>query len=250
MRRRTSIELAARLSVLAVSREAPSPGVLYRLDGVMLDVAPRRVRRLATDTVVIAGGVPCVDPLTAPLDLAADVDDLVWEQALESALRRKLATIKAIEEALPAMSRIPGVARIRRVLALRPRGRPADGQHPRDADGAAGPDGPGTPATRAAVPRREPPRRLRRRCRPGVAQSSGSSSSSMARSTRTNRCTTPARDGRRRGQGLAVRPVHLDRGRSPADHHGETPRRGGRPRSPAHVNGAGTVRALPTSSWR
>ena len=53
------------------------------------------------------------------LDLAAEVDDLVWEQALESALRQKLTTVAEIER---RMFGVRGVGRIRRVLALRPKG--------------------------------------------------------------------------------------------------------------------------------
>jgi hypothetical protein len=61
------------------------------------------------------------------VDLAATLDDETWEQALESALRKKLTSIAAIEAELLTMgaSRTPGVARIRRVLALRPPGAPA-----------------------------------------------------------------------------------------------------------------------------
>ena len=60
------------------------------------------------------------------IDLAADLDDLRWEQALESALRRRLVTVDELESLLPELGRgrIPGTARIRRVLALRPPGAP------------------------------------------------------------------------------------------------------------------------------
>jgi hypothetical protein len=52
------------------------------------------------------------------IDLAADLDDLGWEQALESAIRRRLTTIGDIERAVPALgaARIAGTARIRRAL--------------------------------------------------------------------------------------------------------------------------------------
>jgi very-short-patch-repair endonuclease len=60
------------------------------------------------------------------LDLAACLDDLTWEQALESALRKHLTAIDFVLAQLPVMSasRTPGVKRIRRVLALRPDGAP------------------------------------------------------------------------------------------------------------------------------
>lgn len=54
------------------------------------------------------------------LDLAAELDDLQWEQALESALRKGLATVDAIA-ATPIRR---GARRVRRVLALRPAGAP------------------------------------------------------------------------------------------------------------------------------
>jgi very-short-patch-repair endonuclease len=56
------------------------------------------------------------------IDLAGELDDLVWEQALESALRRRLTTIRDVERAARGCQR--GVARMRRVLALRPAGTP------------------------------------------------------------------------------------------------------------------------------
>jgi hypothetical protein len=60
------------------------------------------------------------------VDLAGTLDDDHWEQALESALRRGLATVGELEASLPVLgrSRVPGTARIRRVLAGRPHGAP------------------------------------------------------------------------------------------------------------------------------
>jgi very-short-patch-repair endonuclease len=79
------------------------------------------------------------------VDLAATLDDLKWERAMESALRKKLTTVSEIEAELPALgrSRVAGVARIRRELALRPPGaRPTESvletrmvQLARDVDG-------------------------------------------------------------------------------------------------------------------
>jgi hypothetical protein len=58
------------------------------------------------------------------MDLAAELSDAVWEQVLESALRKRLTTIAALQAATIEMgrARTPGAARIRRVLALRPPG--------------------------------------------------------------------------------------------------------------------------------
>lgn len=102
-------------------------GVLHGLDSVGLDARPTRRARLDAEHVVVVHGIPCADGLTALVDLAASLDDLMWEQALESALRQRLTTIAGIEGVLPALgaSRVPGTARVRRVLGLRPPGAPA-----------------------------------------------------------------------------------------------------------------------------
>ncbi len=101
-------------------------GVLHGLDGVDLDDRPLRRRSLPPGRIVSAEGVACADGVQTMIDLAADLDDLVWEQALESALRRRLATVAELELSLGELGRgrIPGTARIRRVLALRPPGAP------------------------------------------------------------------------------------------------------------------------------
>jgi hypothetical protein len=101
-------------------------GVLHGFDAVELDDRPTRRDALPADRIVQLGGVKCADALTTLVDLASSVDDLVWEQALESALRTRAVSIAEIEELLPALgrARTPGVARIRRVLALRPTGAP------------------------------------------------------------------------------------------------------------------------------
>src|SRR4051812_25578455 len=80
------------------------------------------MRGARPSTFVIVDGVPCTDGAQTMIDLAALVDDLVWEQSLESALRKRLLTIDDLVNALPDLSaaRTPGTPRIRRVLALRP----------------------------------------------------------------------------------------------------------------------------------
>jgi hypothetical protein len=95
-------------------------GVLYKLDAVMLD--NRSTRRTKPTNVVVVEGLPCPDGLQTMIDLAALVDDDTWEQALESALRKKLTTVDALVASLPELgaTRTPGTTRIRRVLALRP----------------------------------------------------------------------------------------------------------------------------------
>ena len=100
-------------------------GTPSRLDGVSLvaaDVARRRP--IVAEHIVLVGGVPCTDGTLTMVDLAGLVDDLVWEQALESALRKGLTTIEAIEALAPGRR---GAARIKRVLALRPPGAPPTG---------------------------------------------------------------------------------------------------------------------------
>jgi hypothetical protein len=60
------------------------------------------------------------------VDLAPLVDDLVWEQALESGLRKGLFKLEELESLVPLLtkSRTAGSPRIKRVLALRPPGAP------------------------------------------------------------------------------------------------------------------------------
>ncbi len=104
-------------------------GVLHGLDGVGLDGRPVRRRSLPAERVVVVDGIRCTDGLQTLIDLAGCLDDLVWEQALESALRRKLLSVADLERVLPALgqARVPGTGRIRRVLNLRPDGAPPTG---------------------------------------------------------------------------------------------------------------------------
>ena len=87
-------------------------GVLLGLDSVRLDGAPTR---RTTITPIVIAGLACADARQTLLDLAATLDDDTWEQALESALRKRLVTIGAFDE----LPRVPGVRRVRRVLARR-----------------------------------------------------------------------------------------------------------------------------------
>jgi hypothetical protein len=113
---------------------------LHDLDSVTLGAPPhvtvppnRMTRRagvrrlwLPPERIVTVDGIPCTDGFQTLVDLAPALDDLTWEQALESAVRKGLVTIDQLEDALPALgrSRTPGTRRMRVVLALRPRGAP------------------------------------------------------------------------------------------------------------------------------
>jgi very-short-patch-repair endonuclease len=109
-------------------------GVLYGLDSVRLRTpyltvppggdghrAGARRRILAADRITLVEGIRCTDGLQTMLDLSAVLDDLVWEQVLESALRKRLVHVADLS---PPPSGVRGVARIRRVLARRPPGAP------------------------------------------------------------------------------------------------------------------------------
>lgn len=102
--------------------------VLHGLDGIDLtrgaDIASARRRPMVAEHVVVLGGVPCTDGALTLVDLAAVVDDLVWEQALESALRKGITTLDHIEDLAGGRR---GAARVKRVLALRPPGAPSTG---------------------------------------------------------------------------------------------------------------------------
>ena len=101
-------------------------GVLLGLDSVELDGRPLRRDAVPLDRIIKRHGLRCASGLQTLIDLAATLDDERWEQALESALRKKLTSIAELEAELPRMarSRRPGCKRIRRVLTLRPLGAP------------------------------------------------------------------------------------------------------------------------------
>ena len=118
----------ARARVLAsggVSRGNLAGG-LHKLDSVQLDERPTRRGPVSSDRVVVIAGVPSADGLQTLIDLAATLDDDTWEQALESALRKKLTTVDQLSAAVEHPRRVEA-ARIRRVLARRPPGAPATG---------------------------------------------------------------------------------------------------------------------------
>jgi hypothetical protein len=107
-------------------------GVLHDFDGVELlgpEVAVPssssgrrpgvRRRDLPADVVTIVAGYRCTTPLQTLIDLAHVLDDDRWEQALESALRKRLVTIAELAGCRSN--------RIRRVLARRPVGAPPTG---------------------------------------------------------------------------------------------------------------------------
>jgi hypothetical protein len=88
-------------------------GVLFGLDSVHLDGRP--TRRTPVDAIVV-DGLPCASARQVLIDLADTLDDDAWEQALESALRKRLLRIDELDD-LPRSCR--GVRRIRRVLERR-----------------------------------------------------------------------------------------------------------------------------------
>jgi len=83
-----------------------------------------RRRTIADSDIIKVEGYRCTGGLLTLLDLAYDLDDLTWEQALESALRKKLVTL---DEVIAAVDGSRGADRMRRVLALRPLGAPPTG---------------------------------------------------------------------------------------------------------------------------
>lgn len=114
-------------------------GILHGLDAVRLakpfvtlgldtdSSRPGTCRRgLAADSTIEINGYRCTNGLQTLVDMAAHLDDIAWEQALESALRKRLVTVVDIKSALKRLSRkrTPGVRRMRRVLRMRPPGAP------------------------------------------------------------------------------------------------------------------------------
>jgi hypothetical protein len=108
-------ERAQVLSADSTARGALA-GVLLGLDSVHLDGMPLRKGRVIDDRTTVIGGVRCVSARQALVDLAGHLDDDTWEQALESALRKRLICLASFDD-LPL--NVPGVRRIRRVIARR-----------------------------------------------------------------------------------------------------------------------------------
>ena len=121
----------ARAAVLATGGVASHhlAAVLHGLDSVALDgmwvtlsrnANGRRARvsrrNLPAERVVSVAGLRCTDGLQTLVDLTRSLSDLVWEQAMESALRKGLTSVPALEG--------EGTMRAQRVLALRPVGAP------------------------------------------------------------------------------------------------------------------------------
>ena len=200
-------------------------GVLHGLDGVDLDDRRPQRRLLPADRIVSVEGVRCTDGFQTIVDLAADLDDLVWEQALESALRRRLAMVAELELSLARLgrSRIPGTARIPASPGASPARSAAHREPVGDAHGPAGPDGAVSARSSAAVGDRVGQSRP---CtaRPGPLRRAGRSAAQRSAALRR-----PPGDGGRRCDRLALRPVHLDRGRAPANVDREEARRPRRP---------------------
>ncbi len=97
-------------------------GHLYGLDAAdeFAPIHTRRRGRLVAPALARLHGIACTNGLQTIVDLAAVLNDLQWEQALESALFKKLFTVTDLEAL--CLRGVAGVARIRRVLALRPPG--------------------------------------------------------------------------------------------------------------------------------
>lgn len=131
-------ELEAALAILLATGGVVSgslAGVLYDLDSVRLKAPfvalPRSdrkyrhgisTRELPRTSITEVDGFRCATGLQTMLDLASVLTDRLWEQALESALRKKLLTLDEVDIALKRRRR--GNQRIRRVLNLRPPGAP------------------------------------------------------------------------------------------------------------------------------
>jgi very-short-patch-repair endonuclease len=114
-------------------------GILHGLDGVRLhrpfvalpsiSESHRRgmIRRTYLDCeVVVKDGCRCTNGLETLLQLASTMSDTRWEQALESALRKRLLTVADVQDALRNVDHLrrSGTKRIRRVLTTRPEGAP------------------------------------------------------------------------------------------------------------------------------
>lgn len=115
----------ARMLTCKVPAWGTVAGRLHGLDSMKYfeHALPQRHQTELLDlTIVEAHGHRCTSPLQTVIDIAYLVDDLVWEQVLESGLHKKQFTIPDIDALLPKIrsSRRHGSPRIRRILDLRP----------------------------------------------------------------------------------------------------------------------------------
>ena len=83
-----------------------------------------RPKLLPPEHVTTLRGMPITTPARTLVDLGSVLDDGIVERALESALRRKLVTVRELESLL-ALTRLRGGRAIRRVLSRRPSGAPS-----------------------------------------------------------------------------------------------------------------------------
>lgn len=117
------VALARMLSADGMASSLPA-AKLYDLDGIVVPKTPlpRRRRVPLSPEPVLVDGFWCTNGLQTLVDIAPLVDDLVWEQALESALQKGLLKLEELVDVVPLLvaSRTAGSPRIRRVLALRP----------------------------------------------------------------------------------------------------------------------------------
>src|SRR4051794_40031412 len=119
----------ARAAVMATGGLASHhlAGVLFGLDSVTLTGPwvtverssnghrPNVSRRdLPQERITTVAGLRCTDGLQTLVDLAPWLSDAQWEQAMESALRKRLTSIAALAELR--------TLRVQRVLAVRPAG--------------------------------------------------------------------------------------------------------------------------------
>jgi hypothetical protein len=109
-------------------------GQLHQLDGIDLvppfgksPKASRHQEILRGDpngATELISGIACLAPLETLIDLSGRVDELVWEQALESALRKRLCSVDGLLVCVGTHPGGRGTGRMKRVLAARPMGVP------------------------------------------------------------------------------------------------------------------------------
>lgn len=103
-------------------------GTLYGLDAMpnSFELPGRWQTSEIVGPRTVIGGFQCTSALQTIVDLAEFLKDDEWEQALESALHKRLIDLDELIALVPllAKTRRHGSTRIRRVLALRPIGAP------------------------------------------------------------------------------------------------------------------------------